>query len=134
MNPGPGKIETAGERLQPGSGLAPGTGMSGHPRKTSVRVVPEGARVDLSVLYDGVWRRPDGPKPFPLWVRRVKPAPATVECYEVAWSDNTTMFVDEEERGGRSVGRPPARLAGVLALQWMDTDTTTPTCGELGWH
>lgn len=73
--------------------------------------VPPDARTDLSVSYEGVWREPNGPKPFPLWVRRVRPAPESVECFEVAWSDSTSMIVDEEEV--RAAGAPAAPEAAA---------------------
>ena len=59
--------------------------------------VPDNARTDLAVLYGGRWRLPSAKRGVrPLWVLRVFETRDT-ECYEVYWSDKTSMLVDAHE-------------------------------------
>ena len=59
--------------------------------------VPANARTDLAVLYGGRWRLPSAKRGVrPLWVLRVFETRDT-ECYEVYWSDKTSMLVDAHE-------------------------------------
>jgi len=83
--------------------------------------VPDGARTDLAVLYGGRWRLPTEKRGArPLWVLRVFENRET-ECFEVYWSDKTSMLVDAHEV--REVERASKRpRACVTPLEIVESE------------